>query len=757
MSQINLSANFLNDFVKMNSTELGDEIFIAAHPVEVIIENDTVVIKVAFVPQFSDLIRPDLSKPTEYHNLIVRAYGENTIRITLSLLNQIPDDSKDPMLLMDNEMLQQPLSVRESDGNWEIFDHRKRTRFRLSTQRPPIHFWSDQQPPPQDMFSGVVIPDGKTEIPFHSYDIFFDGQMESGSMGYIKNNAEYSRIFYSLYARNDEKFVGTGERFARMNLAGKTIRLENTDAMGVNSPRVYKNIPFYISNKLYGLLILTSSHVSLSLADISTRSAQGLVESDCLDLFFIGGDCPESIIKSYRSLTGFPQDVPLWSYGTWMSRMTYFSADETHQIVDRLIEEDIPCDVIHLDTGWFRKDWKCEWEFNPERFPDPQEYIKQMRDKGIRITLWQLPSVEIGTKYFELAKRRKYIAVDESITDEETEIRDIGKHHVIDFTNPEALAWYQGLLSDLLEMGIAAIKTDFGEIINMYGQYHAMSAEKLHNMYGLLYQRAAYEITEKVTKEPIIWARTGWVGCQRFPVHWGGDAASTWDGLAGSLRGGLHIGLSGFAFWSHDVGGFHGLPDFMNNRPSDVLYVRWSQLGVFSSHLRYHGTSAREPYEYPAVADIVRQWLKLRYALIPYLMEQGKIACRTGYPVLRALIFHHADDPFCWEIDDQFYFGDSFMVAPIMNPDNVRDVYLPPGTWVDFWTGEILEGPQFLKQVRYPLDRIPVYVPLGAEVPIYPLAVQSTNEMDQSKIMNLKFNENYIGLNRSVLGGLVRL
>ena len=438
-----------------------------------------------------------------------------------------------------------------------------------------------------------------------------------------------------------------------------------------------------------------------------------------------------------------------------MTRMSYFSAEETFQIVNRLRKEDFPCDVIHIDTGWFKTDWKCEWEFSTERFPNPSEYIKQMREKGIRITLWQLPAVEMGTKYFDYAREHKFIATDNSIInnhDVEIEIAEMGKHHVIDFTNPEAVTWYQGLLSNLLEMGVSAIKTDFGEMINMNGNYHGMPASQLHNLYALLYQKAVYETIAKITKEPIIWARAGWIGCQRYPVHWGGDAASTWDGLAGSLRGGLHIGLSGFAFWSHDVGGFHGLPDFMNNRPSDELYVRWTQMGVFSSHLRFHGASAREPYEYPAVANIVRQWLKLRYALIPYLAEQGTKACETGYPVVRALIFHHADDPYCWEIDDQFYCGDNILVAPIMNPEGVRDVYLPEGRWIDFWTGEVFEGPILLKKVKHPLERFPLYVIQGAEIPVYPLAVASTNEMNLAKAVLLNFDASYSGINNTILG-----
>jgi alpha-D-xyloside xylohydrolase len=240
-------------------------------------------------------------------------------------------------------------------------------------------------------------------------------------------------------------------------------------------------------------------------------------------------------------------------------------------------------------------------------------------------------------------------------------------------------------------------------------------------------------------------------------VHWGGDAACSWDGLAGSIRGGLHLGLSGFGFWSHDVPGFHGVPDFMNSRPSDELYVRWTQVGVFTSHLRYHGTSAREPYAYPAVADLVREWWKLRYALIPYLVAQGRKTAQTGLPILRALVLHHEDDPTCWQIDDQYYLGDAFLVAPVMKPEGVRDAYLPEGEWVDLWTGDWLSGPRWLKAMAVPLARMPVYVRAGAEVAVYPYPVSCTDEMDLTRSVTMAFGAGYGGLGDSVLGRFIDL
>jgi len=275
--------------------------------------------------------------------------------------------------------------------------------------------------------------------------------------------------------------------------------------------------------------------------------------------------------------------------------------------------------------------------------------------------------------------------------------------------------------------------------------YHGMTPQQLNNIYSLLYQKAAYEITKEVTGDGIVWARSAWAGCQRYPLHWGGDSASSWDGMAGSLKGGLHFGLSGFAFWSHDVPGFHSVPDFMNSPVSDDVYIRWTQFGVFSSHMRYHGTSKREPWCYPAIAPVVKRWWKLRYRLLPYLMEQSRLATRSGYPVLQAMLFHHPADKVAWHIDDQYYFGTEMLVCPVMNSAGKRDIYLPEGDWVNFFTGERYEGRQWLCGYEVPLHQMPVFVHPGAVIKMYPEEVECTDEMELAKAVELTIDNDFKG------------
>lgn len=750
------SNNYLYDMLGFDTPGAeSDLLWRACFPTTVTEKNGAVFIRIPFAAQQKNSTVLDPVVPRREEIVCIRAYGAEIIRLSLAPASEIPGDTG-PMLEMMPGLLPTPLVVRQLTHGWEIIDERGYRRMLINNCLPPTQPWGDHHTEPPEAFDAIIYPDGKTAVPFLAWDLFDAARSFSLPLAFIERAGKPAKVTFSLHAAPGEKFAGTGERFARLNLAGETLLLRNEDGTGVNNRRTYKNIPFYLSSKGYGLLMHTSAHILLSLAGFSTRAAQAVIDDDALDLFFIGGDTIERLVFNYRALSGFPKQLPVWSYGTWMSRMSYFSAEETRQIARRLREGGFPCDVLHLDTGWFAKDWVCEWEFSPVNFPDPPAYMREMRDQGFRITLWQMPSIGENNMHWEEAKSNGYIAPRTNRRDA-SNFSDVEYAGTLDFSNPATIKWYQGRLERLLKMGAVAIKTDFGEEIDFSASYHSLPAGKLQNLYALLYQRAAFEITEKTTGEGIIWARAGWTGCQRYPLHWGGDAACTWDGMAATIRGGLHIGLSGFAFWSHDVPGFHGVPNFMSNRPADDLYVRWTQMGVFTSHFRYHGTTPREPYEYPNIADTVREWWHLRYCLIPYLLQQSEKAVSSGLPIFRALIFHHQNDPTCWNIDDQFYCGENLLVAPVMNSEGIRDVYLPEGSWTDFWTGEVLQGGRWLYRQVTPLQRLPLYAKTGSSIPIYPEIVQCTDEMDMTKVVNLTFDSSYQGLAKSLLREVVRL
>lgn len=749
---------YLFDFLDFNTDMDGSEtLWRACRPVGIKSENKDIIVTIPFQKQkCSNEFAADTTAKRKNYNLRIRAYGDKILRLSIGF--GTPEMQDSPMLELSPELKITPLIFAKTENEWLITDSNGHKKASFNFRENQTDPWSDLLPGPDETLDASYFPDGDKEIKISAYDQFSPPRHDAQALAFVEKNGVNDRATISFHADPDENFAGTGERFSRMNLSGKTFQLDNQDGQGVNNRRTYKNIPFYLSSRMYGLFLHTTAFAKFSLADHSTRSAQIMVEQPLIDVFLIGGSNPEEILYHYRQLTGFPSLPPLWSFGIWMSRMSYFSADEVNEICQRLRDEDYPCDVIHLDTGWFKTDWLCEWKFNDERFPDPKKFMAGLKAKGFRISLWQLPYVAYEAEQYKEAAKNNYIGPLKDKKGQEgstSNFSALDYAGTIDFTNPKAVKWYQGLLKNLLEMGASCIKADFGEAIHIDADYQGMESKLLKNLYPLLYQKAAYEITRQVTGDGIIWARAGWAGCQRYPLHWGGDAACSWDGMAGSLKGGLHFGLSGFGFWSHDVPGFHGVPDFMNSVIPDDLYVRWTQFAVFTSHIRYHGTSKREPWNFPAISNIIRRWWKLRYCLIPYIFEQSEKTTKTGFPVLRALIFHHPNDPVCWYIDDEYYFGDDFLVAPVMNSENRRNVYLPGGKWVNFFDGSVSEGNQWLKNYEIPLNQMPVWVKYGAQIPVYPFAVSCTDDMDMGKIKFITFDDSYKGIYSSILNDII--
>ena len=744
----------LFDFMDFDPTMQREEALWKAYAPTSIVERDgDIVVTIPYQQQrHQEDMDPDTKAAQQSYDLIIRAYEPNIIRLFTTMTDDQMTES-DEMLLMAPEVKRKPL--RYVDGDVIATDGMKVANINLS--EPRLDPWSDLLPAPQPAPLITFYPDGDTSKPVAlSDDHFSPPRYDALPLGFCSvccndTATKNERATISFKCDADEHFVGTGERFRKMDLSGQTFQLKNQDGQGVNNRRCYKNIPFYLSSRMYGVFFHTSDYCKLSLADHSSRSVQFLCDHATLDVFLIGGQTPEEILKGYRMLTGFPAMPPLWSFGIWMSRMTYFSADEVEDICNRLRQEHYPCDVIHLDTGWFRTDWLCEWRFNPERFPDPKGFISRLKENGFKVSLWQLPYIAQGAEQLEEAKKNHYISQptkeEETSTGGASNFSALDYAGTIDFTYPKATDWYKySLLKPLLDMGVKCIKTDFGENIHMDHQYHSSSPERLNNIYALLYQKAAYEVTREVAGDGIIWARAGWAGCQRYPLHWGGDSESSWAGMAGSLKGGLHLGLSGFAFWSHDVPGFHSTPDFMNSPLDEQVYVRWTQFGVFTSHMRYHGTCKREPWHYPTIAPIVKRWWKLRYRLIPYIIEQSELACRSGLPIVQALLIHHPNDRQVWHIDDEYYFGNEFLVCPVMNAENRRDIYLPEGQWVHFLTGERLEGGRWYDNVEVPLDEMPVFVRPDARIKMYPHDVDSTDDMDLEKAITIEITKEYKGI-----------
>ena len=446
----------LFDFLDFDIDLKRDEsLWKACAPVAVECKDGDVLITVPFQKQvLANDMAADEAVPRENHTLILRQYGPKILRVFMGFgVLSMADDSE--MLMLSERVGKMPLTASFSDGEWIISTEADGVRRAVINMREPLlDRWSTLLPDPQETLDLRLFPDGKREIRLAAYDHFSPPRYDALPIAYCKLDGEKERATLSFECKPDECFGGTGERFAKMDLSGQTFFLKNQDGQGVNNRRTYKNIPFYVSSRMYGTFYHTTSHCKLSLAGHSTRSVQFMSDQALIDAFVIGGDSVEEIIRGYRDLTGYPTMPPLWSFGVWMSRMTYFSADEVEEICDRMREEHYPCDVIHLDTGWFRTDWLCEWKFNPERFPDPEGFLRGLKEKGFRVSLWQLPYVAKDAEQIDEARENEYIApLTKEQASEGSNFSALDYAGTIDFTYPAATEWYKGLLKELLDMG----------------------------------------------------------------------------------------------------------------------------------------------------------------------------------------------------------------------------------------------------------------------------------------------------------------
>lgn len=541
---------------------------------------------------------------------------------------------------------------------------------------------------------------------------------------FVKRGSDNARRINPVFTLTaDEMIFGCGESATGLNKAGQKVNLFVTDPQGPETDQMYKPIPFFMSNRGYGMFMHTSAPVTCDFGATYIGLNKMFMGDENLDLFVFFGE-PKDILDEYTDLVGKPGMPPLWSFGTWMSRITYFSEKEGYDVAANIRKNKYPCDVIHFDTGWFDVDWQCDYKFSENRFQNPQQMLKDLRSQGFHVCLWQLPYFTPKNRYFsELIEKDMYVKNGNG----ELPYEDV----VLDFSNPETVKWYQDKLAGLLNIGVSAIKVDFGEAAPLNGIYASgKSGWYEHNLYPVRYDMAVSEITKKLHNENIMWARAAWAGSQRYPLHWGGDAATTNTGLLGTLCAGLSFGLSGFSFWSHDMGGF------VKSTPED-LYCRWIPFGFLTSHTRAHGAPPTEPWLYDSkrVQDVFRKSAEMKYRLMPYVYAQAKECTEKGLPMLRALFVEFPDDPGAWKVDDEYLFGSQILVAPLLESGMTgRTVYLPEGKWIDYQTEKVYEGGWH----RIEAGSLPIIMLVrdGSVLPHLKLA-QSTAEMDWSK-MSLK-------------------
>lgn len=497
----------------------------------------------------------------------------------------------------------------------------------------------------------------------------------------------------------DEYVYGLGERFTPFVKNGQTVEMWNEDG-GTASEIAYKNIPFYITNKGYGVLVDNEGDVAYEIASEKVERIQFSVEGERLDYYFISGKSPMGTVEKYTELTGKPALPPAWSFGLWLttSFTTDYDENTTSGFIQGMADRDIPLHVFHFDCYWMEAFEWCNFKWDPNVTTDPKSMLQRYHDKGLKICVWINPYIGQKSCLFEEGREKGYLLKRTDGSVWQTDLWQPGMG-LVDFTNPDACAWYQSKLKTLLDMGVDCFKTDFGERVPVKDivYFDGSDPVKMHNYYTYLYNQTVFQLLEEERGkgEAVLFARSATVGGQKFPAHWGGDCSATYVSMAETLRGGLSLSLSGFGFWSHDISGFE------QTAPADI-YKRWCQFGLLSSHSRLHGSSSyRVPWLFDDEACVIlKEFVNLKCRLMPYLYGQAVRSHEYGTPVLRPMFLDFPEDRACDTLDRQYMFGSSLLAAPVFKESGEVDYYLPKGTWVNLITGETREGGTWYKETH---------------------------------------------------------
>ncbi len=544
--------------------------------------------------------------------------------------------------------------------------------------------------------------------------------------------------FVTLGLPLDVAVYGGGERYGKLNRRGELFRMWNEDALGVNSDWCYKNVPFFWTDTNWGIFVNTPSLIQFGVG-YSQWSNQSLcidLHENKLDLFFIAADSPSHMLERFTYLTGKAPEVPLWSLGCWLSKAYYKTPAETMAAAKIMRDKQVPCDVITIDgRAWQDTDTRFLFEWDPKRYDDPKAFCNELKEMDYKICVWEYPIVSVNHPRFkELSDKGYFMRDDKGETyifqfdptpfgEVLTMLPDSG---VIDFTNPEAYTFWKEMHKSVFEAGVDSMKVDFGEQVlpDMF-TYQGDTGTRVHNVNAFLYNLCCYEAARDFHGDQACnWTRAAWTGSQRAAMHWAGDTGSTWGGLAASILGGLSYGMSGNPYYSHDIGGFYG------EQPDAELFVRWTQAGALFSHMRFHGIGPREPWAFGEEAEtICTNFVKMRYRLLPYIQDAVKQAAETGMPVQRSMILEFPEDKTLHAFDQQYMFGPSLFVAPVLAKEGRVSYRLPQGLWYDFWTGKAIEGGVTINE-NVALDYIPVYVKAGTVLKLGPV-VQHTGEIKQ--------------------------
>lgn len=520
----------------------------------------------------------------------------------------------------------------------------------------------------------------------------------------------------SLMLDVGECVYGLGERFAAYVKNGQSIDMWNADG-GTASEQTYKNIPFYMTNRGYGIFVEDTSDVSFEVASEKVERVQFSAEGETIVYDVIYGGTPKAVLDGYTALTGRPALMPAWSFGLWLSTSFTTNYDEktATSFIQGMADRDIPLSVFHFDCFWMKGFNWCDFTWDEETFPDPVGMLKRYHDRGLHLCCWINPYIGQASPLFREGMEHGYLLKKTNGDVWQTDLWQAGMG-ILDVTNPDARAWYCSYLRKILRMGVDCLKTDFGERIPVkdIAYFDGKDPLHMHNYYSFLYNKMVFDLLkeERGEGEAILFARSATAGGQQFPVHWGGDNSASYISMAETLRAGLSMSHSGFGFWSHDISGFE------QTAPADV-YKRWAAFGLLSSHSRLHGSSSyRVPWLFDEEScDVVRKFTRLKCRLMPYLYGAAVEAHEHGTPMMRPMMLEFPDDPACDTLDRQYMMGESLLVAPVFHADSHVDYYLPDGLWTSLLDGRKVQGGHWQKETHDFLS-LPLMVRPGTVLPM---------------------------------------
>lgn len=531
----------------------------------------------------------------------------------------------------------------------------------------------------------------------------------------------------------DEHFYGLGEKAARLDKRRGRFAMWNTDAFKYveGTDPLYQSIPFYLGledGRGYGLFFDNSHRSTFEFGHLSQEHTEYSAAGGELDYYYFHGPSLKQVVSRYTELTGRMPLPPLWALGHQQSRYSYYPESTVDRLAREYRTRDLPLDVVHLDIHYM--DGYRVFTWDKTRFPDPAALHRRLAAQGVRTIAIVDPGVKQDDAYsvYQQGLANNFFL---RRTDGSLFVGEVwpGKSVFVDYTQEAARRWWGDLHHTLLGQGVSGLWTDMNEPSDFLDQTGAKHADvvfddlgqksayaKNRNVFALNMARATFEGQQRLQpgQRPFVISRAGYSGIQRYAAKWTGDNHATFDAVALNIPMFATLGLSGQTFVGADLPGY-------TDRADAELLVRAYQTSLFTPFLRNHTTIDQydnEPWRHGAHAEsIVRKFLKLRYALLPFLYTTIEEAHRTGLPVFRPLVLNFPADPSTRNLDDQYMVGDTLLVAPALRRDQrTRDVYLPPGRWFDFWTGARHDGGG-VHETAVPLDHLPLYVRAGSVLP----------------------------------------